>query len=880
MHRVMLVTLLLACLPDVSLGNGLLDDPPMRSTLWRKGYNAPINYNDHTLNCGGFYRQHEVNDGKCGVCGDPWDSQRDNEAGGRFAKEIIITRHYTSGSDVKMVVEMFAPRWGYFELRLCPVTDSTLPVTQECLDQHPLEIVNGVGTRYPVEGEQREHHGKYELIVRLPAEVTCTHCVIQWKYHAGNEWGHDAKGRMCRGCGPQFEMYNCADVAIRPGDGQLGVGTATLRGGDTLGPAPGTRGPGPTDPVQTEAAHTGLDAQLPASTNDGRKIIEDTRSPSSLYPHPTEAGIMGPSGPHGQPTSSAQGPSSNDLHSGPASGISDPQYPTKDSPLPGFVRTNHDASEQTNYVPPTSPTSSETGHSVPQPVIPTIATRGSDMSDGTETGGVLKTGTLFNDNNGKFDQIVNDHGNGVPVSSTPDENFGFGNPIPTFLPAGTNRQDTPKPDESVDHSNGFGTPTSTQAGVFPNNKQNSNGMPDSTHTTPEQVFDDLKPTNIPVQTTNNEVLTEGPVMSNLKSELPAPSEKPNINSGDRTDSAVVHRAPFESTPPKDQFNRNEAPRPDGTDNDGSEPDIPTLGAKPFTHVNDEHHVSTIENNSASMRSSPVRDQLSSSSSSNSEKGSTKVSVKSSTTSSASGGWGIGTGWNMGDLSQLQIAPMLLLANKVWGGHGVMTPSLVGGWGGMNKPNWGGNMWGRYAGVWPGSSWGTTHGVPGAAGSAWAGAGNTWGGANLFTGNKPGTSWTGAGGTWPLNYNSWMSGNSKNQWGGSFNSWNGQPTWQASQRSPMAAHLPLCEASQRLVCEGLGTWANSQEARQFCNRNCQTGAQCPRNICACRCAYQYSLQCRYMTSGIALPSNHNWCNNVCNSGNCPVGHCDCKTVSNW
>ena len=41
-------------------------------------------------------RQWGRNGGKCGICGDPWDGLRENEAGGRYAKGII-TRNYTEG---------------------------------------------------------------------------------------------------------------------------------------------------------------------------------------------------------------------------------------------------------------------------------------------------------------------------------------------------------------------------------------------------------------------------------------------------------------------------------------------------------------------------------------------------------------------------------------------------------------------------------------------------------------------------------------------------------------------------------------------------------------------------------------------------------------
>lgn len=36
------------------ISHGLLALPPSRSSAWRFGYDTPVNYDDWTLNCGGF----------------------------------------------------------------------------------------------------------------------------------------------------------------------------------------------------------------------------------------------------------------------------------------------------------------------------------------------------------------------------------------------------------------------------------------------------------------------------------------------------------------------------------------------------------------------------------------------------------------------------------------------------------------------------------------------------------------------------------------------------------------------------------------------------------------------------------------------------------
>ena len=51
---------------------------------------------DDRVDCGGFVRQWRKNQGRCGVCGDPWDlpEPRPHETRGRYARGIIV-RNYT-----------------------------------------------------------------------------------------------------------------------------------------------------------------------------------------------------------------------------------------------------------------------------------------------------------------------------------------------------------------------------------------------------------------------------------------------------------------------------------------------------------------------------------------------------------------------------------------------------------------------------------------------------------------------------------------------------------------------------------------------------------------------------------------------------------------
>ncbi|XP_005092247.1 uncharacterized protein LOC101851474 [Aplysia californica] len=209
-HRFLQIVTLATVLFVKVRGHGRLIEPPGRSSMWRYGYNNPINYDDNQLFCGGFDRQWNQNGGLCGVCGDPYDGQRDNEAGGKYANGIIV-RNYTEGAIINVYIDLTTSHLGWFEFRLCPNNDIHKPVTQECLDMNLLESPKGY-TRYNISSWEAM---VYELQVRLPPGIsTCSQCVLQWKYNAGNSWGCDEDNNCCVGCGPQEQFYGCADIAI------------------------------------------------------------------------------------------------------------------------------------------------------------------------------------------------------------------------------------------------------------------------------------------------------------------------------------------------------------------------------------------------------------------------------------------------------------------------------------------------------------------------------------------------------------------------------------------------------------------------------------------------------------------------------------------
>ncbi|GFR85845.1 cell wall integrity and stress response component 4-like [Elysia marginata] len=202
------VAFTLALLGEVR-GHGRLVDPPARSSMWRFGFDTPVNNDDMALYCGGFQRQWEKNGGRCGVCGDPFDGSRDHEAGGKYATGIIAKR-YTQGQTIEVSVDLTKSHLGWFEFRLCPHNNPNRRVSQMCLDRNLLRLEADGSTRYQVRSWASQVH---TISLRLPPGVICTQCVLQWRYNAGNSWGCDVTG-CCLGCGRQEQFYGCADIAI------------------------------------------------------------------------------------------------------------------------------------------------------------------------------------------------------------------------------------------------------------------------------------------------------------------------------------------------------------------------------------------------------------------------------------------------------------------------------------------------------------------------------------------------------------------------------------------------------------------------------------------------------------------------------------------
>ncbi|KAK7067759.1 hypothetical protein SK128_022098 [Halocaridina rubra] len=176
-----------------------MEEPPARNVMWRMGFNQlPPHRDDDYLIC------NESGGAECPPCGDSADTPppHPHEAGGVWATGII-TRTYSVGQPIEVHVNVTRSHGGFLEFNICPNDDVNRPVTQRCLNQFPLDIIDTRSRKAKISApfDQPE---LISLKLKLPQGLACEQCVLQMTNHAEQ-------------FKPQIIMFrNCADIAILP----------------------------------------------------------------------------------------------------------------------------------------------------------------------------------------------------------------------------------------------------------------------------------------------------------------------------------------------------------------------------------------------------------------------------------------------------------------------------------------------------------------------------------------------------------------------------------------------------------------------------------------------------------------------------------------
>ncbi|XP_003745330.1 uncharacterized protein LOC100904863 [Galendromus occidentalis] len=190
---------------------GRMQEPPARGSLWRFGYDSPVNVNDSYTDCGGTERLWHLNGGNCGMCGDAFDLPvpRPHEIGGVYGQGLI-TRRYEPGQYIDVELNFTGQLGGYFQFSVCKIED--YPVDRKravkqikCRSRRPLDTEETGEPLYSITVPRNY----YKLRVKLPRRYQCHWCVLVWEYWTGSPCGLDQDCNV-----PQGQLKSCADIMI------------------------------------------------------------------------------------------------------------------------------------------------------------------------------------------------------------------------------------------------------------------------------------------------------------------------------------------------------------------------------------------------------------------------------------------------------------------------------------------------------------------------------------------------------------------------------------------------------------------------------------------------------------------------------------------
>jgi hypothetical protein len=154
--------------------------------------------------------QWNIYGGKCGLCGDSYGDPkpRNHEIGGFFGKNPVIVATYRKGSTISVTAKITANHRGYFYFKICNLDNER--ESEACFERNKV-LISGGSENYPLPSTESRD---YSLSIQLPPNLVCNHCVLQWTYVAGNNWGTCSNGIGKIGCGPQEHFRTCSDIKI------------------------------------------------------------------------------------------------------------------------------------------------------------------------------------------------------------------------------------------------------------------------------------------------------------------------------------------------------------------------------------------------------------------------------------------------------------------------------------------------------------------------------------------------------------------------------------------------------------------------------------------------------------------------------------------
>ena len=109
---------------------------------------------------------------------------------------------------IDLHLDITAHHKGFFEFKICKMEPSDFTENAACFesDESIMTLDDGKQQWDVTGGSTGHYYGK----VRLPDDLSCDHCVIQWRYHAGNTWACDENGN----CGTGSFRKKCFEISL------------------------------------------------------------------------------------------------------------------------------------------------------------------------------------------------------------------------------------------------------------------------------------------------------------------------------------------------------------------------------------------------------------------------------------------------------------------------------------------------------------------------------------------------------------------------------------------------------------------------------------------------------------------------------------------
>ena len=292
----------LFCL-QLSEQHSIFLEPPSRPTIGKVKPQCGLrwNYQHNELWCGGMSVQHNVvNQGRCGICGDEYGGAHPHQAGGLYATGIIA-RSYHVGQTIDVAIDLVANHLGFFTFAICPHNDIHSSPSPQCFYDNQLKVFD---PRLLTTSSYSAHHssGLKRMKLQLPANMTCSQCILQYTYTSGNNWGSgpqsaEVSSLDCldlepkRGCGIQETFRGCADVCIGdfcPQDQDTCISADKIQMTDSVTSSSTSK---TTSQTSTTRRTTTTTTKFTTMTSTGLSTISSTTAVGGLFSTCYQAGV-------------------------------------------------------------------------------------------------------------------------------------------------------------------------------------------------------------------------------------------------------------------------------------------------------------------------------------------------------------------------------------------------------------------------------------------------------------------------------------------------------------------------------------------------------------------------------------------------------------